>query len=180
MPEYQATVEAVNSRAVKTRDGRESTVYEIIDGNDIKWETWKKQLASEANRLMGQQAIFRGKKEINGEYTNYRLEDVQPVNGSGPNHNPVTQAQRAQTPASRQAASDFDTKDWSIMRQCAGKVSAHLSDNPIDFWRNLDALVAYFAYGLIPPEYSMLAEAETIGPTSSYESIPNADDDIPF
>jgi len=160
MPTFTVTVDDVKSREVRTRDGRESKVFQIYDDKGHRWETWKKQLANEAYRLIGQPAVITGRIEENGEYTNYRLDDIQAANGATydapyPDRQPAERARAAQ-PQEQRREWQPDGKDLNIERQVAIKVSAWLvgpNGNPNDFWANLNDLMGYMSYGTIPNEY---------------------------
>lgn len=163
MPVFETTVQTVTQRIVNKKAGGTATVYEIVDGDSIKWETFRQPLANEANRLIGQQVEIQGRVVVNGTYENHVIDDIRP--GTGAQYraqagSPIQeQPQRAQeravepAPIPRTDDQGPTEKDFRIARQTAAKVSAQLSDNAKDFWANLNSLVTYFAYGLVPPEY---------------------------
>lgn len=165
MPVFETTVQSVTQRVITTRDGRNSTIYDIVDGSNRKWSTFKQPLANEANRLIGQQVELTGRIETNDRgYENNYLDDVRLGTGAQQRANPAEQAMRTQPApeAPRQAipeqappASAGPTlKDVAIARQVAAKVSAGISTDAVSFWANLDPLVTYFLFGLKPPEFS--------------------------
>lgn len=182
MPVYQTTVESVTQRVITTRDGRNSTIYDILDGAGTKWSTFKQPVANEANRLIGHPVELIGRIEKNDRgYENNYLDDVRLATGAQQrqaeqprgSYAPADRAMQAQQPERPQQQSipkavwAPDEKDWSIFRQVAAKVSAQISSTPEDFWENLPALVTYFAYGFFPPEYGRNAAAPDI-----HEPIP--------
>lgn len=213
MPVSNTTVESVSQRVVQTRDGRSSTVFEIVDGRGTKWQTFKQPIANEANRLIGMAVEINGRTEQNGQWTNHYIDDIRQATGAVQRETfapaqAAQQAQQAQPPAQRDepqsygtehakpAGSDWNEKDWSIMRQCAGKVAGQISGNdPKDFWSNVGPLLTYFAYGLVPPEYDPVRQQATQPPPQQQsqryvpENVPTQeqawtpggnDDDIPF
>lgn len=155
MPSFTITVDDVKSREVRTKDGRESRIFQIFDDRGTRWETWKKQIANEAYRLIGQTARIQGRIEQNGQYENHYIDDIEPANGNNaPERDYAPQQPERQQTRREPARWEPDGKDWNIMRQTACKVSAQLAGNdPRDFWVNLDALTAYMAYGQMPPEF---------------------------
>lgn len=207
MPVSNTTVESVSQRVIQTRDGRSSTVYEILAGG-VKYATFKQQIANEANRLIGMMVELTSHAEQKGEYTNHYIDDIRQATGAVQRDSfaPIQQAQEAQQrtqpvqqpqqpPIPRTGDEEPTQRDFRIARQTAAKVSAQLSgDNPKDFWANLEPLVTYFTYGFLPPEYDPAQQApkQTAQRAEPTPYVPNGfeapntggsefgDDDIPF
>lgn len=207
MPVYDTTVQSVTSRVVNKKAGGTTTIYEVIDSAGNKWATFKNTIANEANRLINQAVQIQGRIEQNGSYQNYYLDDIRELpTSSRPQTQErfVEQARQAQPPQQsapigrqqEQGPTEPTDRDWAIMRQTAGKVSASISENPKDFWANLDSLLTYFAYGLKPPEFEGTQgnvlqhpdgrEPNQFIPESAYNDpgrdspFPDTDSDIPF
>lgn len=177
------TIERVDQKTITRRDGSPGTLYQVFAvGAPAPFETFKRDLAESAHSLINRSAEARYTVNVNGQFTNYRLESILPAQA-----NPVERAQRAQEaqPILREAAglphpshalseaqASLTDKDRSICRQTAGKVAATLfAANPSDaptFWENVERLTAYFEVGIVPGKTT----AEMLG--SNYE------DDIPF
>lgn len=165
MPIFDTVVQSVTQRVVQKKSGGTATIFDILDSEGRKWSTWRQPLANESNRLIGQAVELSGRIEQNGQYQNYLVDDIRAATVSA---NRAAQAAQAaqhaqpqhQTVPTRQQNGEVvisqdgpDDRQWSIMRQTAGKVSAQISNDPSSFWANLDPLLTYFAYGLKPPEF---------------------------
>lgn len=181
MPSHDTTVQGVQQRVVNKRTGGTTTVYDVIDGNGVKWSTFKQPVANEANRLIGHRVEMQIRIEQNGQYENKFIDDIrafgmnggsaqaeQPRGGYSPAERamsasgvqPDPQPMAVDTPIPMAPQGEDDkTKQIRIMRQAAAKVSAVISTTPIDFWRNLDPLFNYFQTGLMPQDF--LADAVT-------------------
>lgn len=194
MPSHDTTVQSVVQRVVNKKAGGTTTVYDIIDGNGVKWSTFKQPVANEANRLVGQRVEMMVRIEQNGQYENKLIDDIrafgfnggsaqaeQPRGGYAPAQ-AAMQAQgipEAQSAPATQAptiptANWLDEKQWAIMRQAAAKVSAQISQDPASFWRNLDPLITYFATGFMPPEFDSVGNPpqDPHVPEQEYSFIP--------
>lgn len=159
MPQFTIRVSEVTQRVVNKKAGGTATIYQILDEFNNKWETWNQDVAKEANRMLGQTAEIMGEIEQNGQYTNRKINDIRlATNSQQQAPNPVEQARAAQRepePIMRDGDQGPTEKDFRIGRQTAAKVSAAISGNdPTSFWKNLDPLVTYFIYGLMPPQYA--------------------------
>lgn len=192
---FQSSIVGVSAKSVRRKsDGREMVIYEIQDTEGRVWTTTKKTLASEANRLVGQPVAIDGRIEQNGNFLNHYLENLMQMTTPSGSFTPPqgavlpplppapipTPAPVAPLPTPSNGHTD---KDWAIMRQTAGKVSALISQDAGQFWSNVDDLVNYFATGTKP---------SIIGNGNGNQFIPTevpdqpsfsgtyADEDIPF
>lgn len=168
-------IQGVTARKVnRKKDGAEITIYEIMTSDNTKWTTSRRDLAGEANRLIGQPVLIEGRTEVNGIYENYYLEDVRPNDGTSfdasdsfpipgtiqqqmtppahlaPPTPPPAPIPVAPPPPPPIPAAGPAERDWQIWRQCATKVAVHLSQTPAEFWANVDDLIRYYAYGAKP------------------------------
>jgi len=159
------TVDRVEQKTINRRDGTSGTLYQVyVVGAIAPLETFKRDIAESAFSLVGQDAEAHYTVKVNGNFTNYRLEQILPGKPS-----PAEVAQRAQEagPLLREAAglptppvasqglpAAPTDKDKSIHRQTAAKVAATLfAANPSDaptFWENIRLLAHYFDTGDIP------------------------------
>jgi len=197
-------IKAVNKRdLVRKRDNKPFTLYEIVDHNNVKWSTGRRDLAEEAANLIGKPAQIQGHEEQNNNgYTNYYLDDIFPGNGQ-PQQPQSTDfrlpQERAQTttafqghvqnPAITQSETDGD-KQIRIMRQAAAKVSALISPSATEFWANCDTLLNYFMTGQKPQIVPMsVSDGGTTQTGNKFFADPgpeadkplfDTDDDIPF
>lgn len=206
MPVYDTTVQSVTSRVVTKKDGKSTTIYEIVDSDGTKWATFKNTIANEANRLVGQAVQIQGRVEQNGQWENFYIDDIRM--GTGAQNRALESVREAQTvqlqphpsgpvydatpqipQIKRQEDQGPTEKDWSIARAVAVKVSAQLSEDPKSFWANLDALVTYLMLGLKPPEFENAhptQESNQFIPETAYvdpgrdSPFPDTDSDIPF
>jgi hypothetical protein len=181
-------VDRVEQRQIDRRDGTKGTVYQVhVVGAAAPLETFKRDLAESAFSLVGQQAEVHFTTRTNGQYTNYRLEQILPAAPS-----PAQRAQMAQEaspllrqatglpeapvpsqglpepPAGNTGVNVLTEKDRAIHRQVAAKVAAQLvvaapGTDSATYWENIERLAAYFDTGIIP------------GRTADY-----VEDDIPF
>jgi len=177
---YQTTVREVRSKNLtRKKDGKPFTLYEVTDHTGVAWTTGRRDLAEEANNLIGQPVEIQGHEETNAAgYKNYYLDDIR-AGGAGTNQalpspdspfgpppgapgfpppqqpvqQPPAQAQQTIQPVDGQVTELL--KQTLIMRQTAGKVAAQISPSAVEFWSNCDALYTYFSTGqkpnIIPP-----------------------------
>lgn len=203
MPSHRTTVQSVVQRVVSTKDGRSSTIYDVIDGGGIKWSTWKQPVANESNRLIGQEVEMMVREEQNGTFLNRFVDDIRAIGMNGGTtmaeqprggYAPVERAMGAQQPSPSalppiQNAGPTD-KDLTIWRQTAAKVSAQMSSTPQEFWTNIQPLVDYFETGTIPTQFSGEYQREPVQQEQSFiptdyedpgpETRNFVDSDIPF
>lgn len=185
MPQFTIRVSEVTQRVVNKKAGGTATIYQILDEFNNKWETWNQDVAKEANRMLGQTAEIMGEIEQNGQYTNRKINDIRLATNSQqradrepPPYTPAEQARLAQPtsdsePIMRDGDQGPTEKDFRIGRQTAAKVSAAISGNdPTSFWKNLDPLVTYFIYGLMPPQYAGSNELQREPVRQANEFIP--------
>lgn len=164
----ETTIKAVNRRdLVRKRDNKPFTLYEIVDSTGTKWTTGRRDLAEEANGLIGQLVGLQGHEEQNAAgYTNYYLDDLiaGPVQQQGNGAlAPPQERQQPQNPGGtigiQQVTSVTDAvKQTYIMRQTAAKVAALISPSAAEFWANCDALNSYFNTGNKP---QLIPQADT-------------------
>ena len=178
MPEtvVDGIASAVTHKEVARKsDGRKFTLYNV-ETDQGTFTTTRRELAAEAHKLVNKQARFTVKTEQRGEFTNYYLEAVEPIESAFPQQLPRSQPQpqpRPQEPIGNLEAPvgtpDLTqaNKDLMIHRQTAAKVAAQVSRTPDEFWPNLLDLVHFFQTGETPT-----------GP--GQVSGGNPDDDIPF
>jgi hypothetical protein len=185
---YQAVIKDVDYRDVNRKaDGKPIRIYQIHTTDGVKWTTNRKDIATDAFRMVGQQVEIQGRQEENGIYTNYYLDEVHAPGANPPQAGgqwappqatgfapeppvlaPATitvQPQPITTAPNSEIGPQGPTPtDWAIWRQTAAKVSAHISSGAAEFWANVDDLVNYFAYAIKP-------QAPSIVPGSRPEPI---------
>ena len=185
MPIYQTGVKGVSQKVVRRKaDGREMTIYEIQDAQGYVWTTTRKNIATEAHRLVGQQVLLDGRVEQNGTFTNRYLDDIK---SAGDRSDFVPEPHAAPSfEAPQIPVQNGDNKQDQIHRQTAAKVSAVISGSAAEFWSNVDDLVEYFNSGSKPayPTESTNGHGEFIPdepiPVVSHSGGNFNDDDIPF
>lgn len=178
----KTTVKGVSSRTANRKsDGRPFTIFEIEDAAGTKWQTFRKDLAEEANRLIGQPVEIQGSSTQNANgFTNNNLEDITAGSFGTAQGIPEGNGNYGATPPIQDSSSQSvpdKQKQLFIMRQTAAKVAATISPTATEFWANCDSLVGYFISGEKP---------NVIGSTIT-AAIPEqepqpfvAEDDIPF
>lgn len=194
----QGVVKNIEPRKVKAGTPDERHVYDVVDGEGVKWTVWEKALAESAWSLKDQQSVWKVQVEQNGKYTNRTLKDIQPMTGAGIDGMMQTVDQSIGNGSSLPSFVDHDavatfvnqaeSKDASICRQCAGKVAATMgASTPSEFWENMLLLAHYFETGT-PPHGVRVGSATTAVPVQgdgadpfpSESPPPLTDDDLPF
>jgi len=190
----RAVASAVTHKELTAKStGRKFLLY-TVETDMGAFTTAKRNLAEQAYRLLNRQADYTVKTEQRGEFTNYYLEAVVPVDGAATNNAPFPEAPSAPFPQAPsvpqpqvnqpQAQEPIGTpeqpvgvpaqspteKDIFIFRQTAAKVAGAISRTPDEFWENVGAITDYFIDGKKPVQF-----AEAVGAVAD-----NDDDDIPF
>lgn len=203
------TITSVQPRMVtRKRDGQSFTLYDVFTAKGHKFTAGRREVATEAQQLLGQQASLVIRSEQNGQYRNDYLQEVHPIVAPPASVPPyIAQAQAAQPNATGQPtaptpAPSFPTvadqeakeraRELSIWRQTATKVAAHIAKTPGEFWANVDDLIRFYATGISPQENTAAAPqqqgnqffpeaevAQTQKVFSDGRPLPS-DDDIPF
>ena len=181
-------VKEVVSRRIKAGTPDERLVYDVIDGSDVKWTAWEKDLAEKAFYLKGKVGVAEVKVEQNGKYTNRTLVSIvgkdegfgSATSNGGQTMTTATTGTFSTGGFNPGPATQADYRERTIFRQTAAKVAAGLSQNPNEFWANVQDLAQYFETGETPsgnnsPGYS----SEPFGPSTD-PFTPEKDDDLPF
>lgn len=154
------TISGLGPRTITPRDGRPSfTIWEVFDDQGGTWRV-REDLYNQAQHWFGQRVMATTRTEQRGNFTNYYIDQMQPM-GQGP----VQQAQQAQPQQGytgqpqpqaapqpqMMAVSEWERqKQHSIHRQTAGKVAAVISKTADEFWGNVQAIFIYFETGQVP------------------------------
>jgi hypothetical protein len=197
---FTTVVDGTDRRMVK--DGT-LAIYDVFTQDGTQWSTFKAELYDRARRLQGQTADWKGVIEQKENFTNRTLIAIRPhQDGFEADGNAGTQERPSQ---GRQAAEraqvaqveygDYKAvaeaqelrKQESIHRQTAGKVAAEISNDPAEFWDNVQSIKTYFDSGVVPLPY---ARQSSVKSHAGDEPIPQADEapdgwadpdeDIPF
>lgn len=190
----EAVVKGVEPRTVKEGTPDERTIYDVIDGDGVKWTAWEKPLAVLAWGLKDKRSVWTVEQKPSGKYTNRTLINIEERMGQAMGEalgNDFPESAKKTEPTFDQPGTTLTPKDSDIHRQTAAKCVAWMAASqgmtPGEFWSNVSDLARYFDTGQFPGAKGTLEDdlaAISAMPPEVQAAMdpfqPAPDDDLPF